>query len=262
MSLGELIGDQMSFSCLVIWNLKSVMATEQTAAAIAPGKIQVPFSCQMNQSSKNQMLNSLAETWWCSRFSPSQCVTQTAAHKPFDVGDGPDIVELLPAVYKCGQTRSVQGLLGVLSTVRAPTTHPGVLQAGRGTWPLPGVLLQQRGHKIPRRLAHVMEVFVWEAEVQAADVDASFLRRFVQKRGNAAEHHVSQHTHAPHVRRHRHRRTTDELRCSKLRVSQQEVDVAAVNRELDRITEVDELDAGCRGVKVHHDVLRLREKQI
>ena len=208
------------------------------------------------------MLHSLAETWWCSHCSPSQCVAQTAAHKPFDVGDRPNIVELLPAVYKCGQARRVQGLLGVLSTVRAPTAHPGVLQTGCGTWPLPGVLLQQRGHKIPRRLAHVIEVFVREAEVQAADVDAGFLWRFVQKRGNSTEHHVSKHAHAPHVRRHRHRRPTDELRCGKLRVSQQEVDVAAVNRQLHRVAEVDELDAGRRGVKVHHDVLRLQEKQI
>lgn len=208
------------------------------------------------------MLDSLVAACWWSRLPLSQCVAQAAAHKTFDVGDRPDIVELLPAVDKCGQARAVQRDLGILSTVRSPTTHPGVLQTGGGARPLPGVLLQQRGHKIPRRLAHVTEVIVWEAEVQAADIDAGFLRRFIQKRGNAAEHDVSQHAYAPHICRHRHRRPTDQLGRSKLWVSQQKVDVAAVNRELDSIAKVDELDAGCRRVKVHHDVLRLQEDQI
>lgn len=193
--------------------------------------------------------------------SPSQCVAHAAAHQPFDIRDGPNIMQLSPSVNECGQPCGVQGRLGVLPTVCTPAAHPRVLQTGGSARPLPGILLQRRGHKIPRRLAHIVEVFVREAEVQAADVDAGFLRRFVQKRGNAAEHHVRQHADAPHVRRDGDRRAPDELGRSKLWVSEQEVDIPAVGGQLHSIAQVDELNARSGRAEVHHDVLRLQDRE-
>ena len=39
----------------------------------------------------------------------------------------------------------------------------------------------------------------WEAEVQAANVEAGLLHTVVQEGGHAAEKHVGQHAHAPRV---------------------------------------------------------------
>lgn len=204
----------------------------------------------------------VVECWDTQSSSPSQCVAHAAAHQPLDIGDGPGIVQLPSAIDECGQPGRVQGRLGVLPTMRAPATHPRVLQTESSARPLPGILLQHRGHKIPSRLAHIMEVLVRKAEVQAADVDAGFLRGFVQKRGDATEHHVSQHADAPHVCRNRHRRPPDELRSSKLWVSKQEVDIASVGGQLDGVAEVDELNARGGRVEVDHDVLRLQDREI
>lgn len=193
---------------------------------------------------------------------PSQCVAHAAAHQPFNVGDGPHVVQLSSPVDERGQSRGVQGRLGVLSAVGPAAAHPRVLQTGRSARPLPGVLLQHGRHKVPSSLAHIAEVLVWEAEVQSADVDTRLLRGFVQEGGDAAEHHVGQHAHAPHVRGYWDRRPSDELGRSELWVSQQEVDVAAVSRQLDCVAQVDELNAQSGRVEVHHDVLRLpREEQ-
>ena len=192
----------------------------------------------------------------------SQSVSHAAAHQPLDVGDGSSVVQLSSPVNERGQPGRVQRRLGVLPPVRPPTTHPRVLQTGSSARPLPGILLQHRGHKIPGRLAHVPEVFVREAEVQAADVDARFFWRFIQKRGNAAEHHVDQHTHAPHISRNRDGRPSDELRGGKLGVSEQEVHVPAVGRKLDGVAEVDELNGRRRSSEVQHDVLRLPQREI
>lgn len=204
----------------------------------------------------------VVECWDTQSSSESQCVAHAAAHQPLDIGDGPGIVQLPSAIDECGQPRRVQGRLGVLPTMCAPATHPRVLQTESSARPLPGILLQHRGHKIPSRLAHIMEVLVRKAEVQAADVDAGFLRGFVQKRGDATEHHVSQHADAPHVCRNRHRRPPDELRSSKLWVSKQEVDIASVGGQLDGVAEVDELNARGGRVEVDHDVLRLQDREI
>lgn len=190
---------------------------------------------------------------------PSQCVAHAAAHQPFDVGDGPNVMQLSSSVNKRCQPCCVQGCLRVLSTMCTPTTHPRVLQTGCSAWPLPLILLQHWRDKIPRRLTHIAEVFIWEAEIQAADVDASFFWWFIQKWGNATEHHVSQHSNTPHVCCNRDRCATDELWCSKLWISEQEVDITAVGGQLDCITEVNELNARCRRVEVDHDVLRLEE---
>ncbi len=74
--------------------------------------------------------------------SPSQCVAHAAAHQPFDISDGPNIMQLLSSVNECGQPCRVQGRLGVLPTMCTPATHPRVLQTGSSAWPLPGILLQ------------------------------------------------------------------------------------------------------------------------
>lgn len=194
------------------------------------------------------------------RVLPSHRVAHAAAHQPFDIGDGPHVVQLPPPVNEHGQPRGVQGRFGVLSSMCTPTTHPGVLQAGGRAWPLPLVLLQHRRDEIPRCLAHVSEVFVWETEVQAADVDAGFFWRFVQKWGNAAERHISQDSDTPHVCGNGDRGAADELGRSKLWTSKQEVDIPAMGGQLDSISKVDELNARCRGVEVDHDVLRLEER--
>lgn len=204
------------------------------------------------------MLQCAVASW--SQVDPSQCVAHTAAHQPFDVGDGTGVVQLSSAVNEHGQAGRVQGCLGVFPSVCTPATHPRVLQTGGGARPLPGILLQQRGHKIPRRLAHITEVFIREAEVQAADVDAGFLWGFIQKRGNAAEHDISQHADTPQVCCDGDRCPADELGCSKLWVTEQEVDITAVGRQLNGIPQVDEFDARSRRVEVDHDVLRLQEK--
>lgn len=201
--------------------------------------------------------------WCCSRSScTSQCVAHATAHQPFDIGDRPDVMQLSSSVNECGQPSRIQGLLGVFPAMSTPTAHPWVLQTGGSTWSLPGVLLENRRHKVPRRLAHVTEVFIWEAKVQAADVDTRFLWRFVQKWGNAAKHDISQHTHAPHVCGYGDWGAANELRCRELWVAKQEVYVAAVGRELHGVAQVNELNAREWRVEVHQDVFRLQGREI
>lgn len=75
-------------------------------------------------------------------YFPLQDVAHTAAHQAFDVGDRTNIMQLFSPIDKRGQPRCVQWHFGVLSTLGAPTPHPGVLKTGSSTGSLPGILLK------------------------------------------------------------------------------------------------------------------------
>lgn len=71
--------------------------------------------------------------------------------------------------------------------------EPGLQQARRRRRPALWLALQQQAHKVLGSGAHSLEVVLWEAEVQAADVQTRLLQAFIQEGRGAAQHNIGHH---------------------------------------------------------------------
>lgn len=143
-----------------------------------------------------------SKKWEISKTILERCISglaqETAVQKGFKGGYGPQIILVFPALYEGDESWSVEASWAW----RSERLQPGHLpQAYLRGGPSARFTLQQDVDEVPRRLAHAVEIVLWEAVVEAANVQTGLLDAFVQKWGRPAEHHVRQHTQTPQVRR-------------------------------------------------------------